>query len=123
MSTRSSSKGVNAEWPLAAWQGGSMSAMAEIGQAYMEGIVELNREFAEFVQIRWQRDLELGESLARCRDLSDFTDIQRAWLTDTTEQYASETQKLVALGTKLASKSWGPVQQAVTEQASRRTGD
>ena len=121
MSTRSSSKPAKAEAPFAAWQGGAMDAMARAGQAYVEGVVELNQELAGFVQARWKRDLELGESLARCRDLSDFTDVQRAWLEEATEQYAAETRKLVELGTKLASMSWDPVQKAMSDP-SRSTG-
>ena len=122
MSARSQSKPAKTEAPFAAWQGGAMDAMVQAGQAYVEGVVELNQELAGFVQTRWKRDLELGESLARCRDLSDFTNVQRAWLEETTEQYAAETQKLVELGTKLASMSRDRVQSAMGEP-SQSKGD
>ena len=122
MSTRSSSKEAKAETPLAAWQGDSLGAFAQAGQAYMEGVMELNREFARFVQSRLQRDLELGRSLAGCRALSEFTDIQQRWLKETTEQYAAETQKLVELGAQLASKSWGSVRPAEAESSAPKGG-
>ena len=78
---------------LAAVQGGALSAMTQAGQAYVEGIVELNRELAHFVQARWQRDLELGQSLAKCRDWNEAAELQQDWVQTATQEYFAEASE------------------------------
>lgn len=97
---------------LASWQDSALGAVSNAGQAYMNGLAAINQEMASFLQARLRHDIELGESLARCRTLADATKVQSDWLKRTTEEYAAETQKLVELGSGLMRESWMPLEQS-----------
>ena len=106
---------------LASWQGSALGAVTHAGQAYVNGLAAINREMASFLQARLRRDIELGESLARCRTLADATEVQNDWLKRTTEDYASETQKLVELGSGLMRESWMPLEQSAASLQAQAT--
>ena len=97
---------------LGSWQGSAPGAVTHAGQAYVNGLAAINQEMASFLQARLRRDIELGESLSRCRTLADASDVQSDWLKRTSEDYASETRRLVEIGTGLLRESWMPLEQS-----------
>ena len=106
---------------LASWQGSALGAVTHAGQAYVNGLAALNQEMASFLQARLRRDIELGEALARCRTLADATDVQNEWLKRTTEDYASESQKLMELGSGLMRESWMPLEESAASLGAQVT--
>jgi hypothetical protein len=101
-----------AEQPLSElhdWQGATMDDVSKASQAYMNGVAAVNQEIANFLQTRLRHDIELGESLARCRTLTEATRAQGDWLKQATDDYTAETQKLFELGSTLMSGAWTPM--------------
>jgi hypothetical protein len=104
------------EWPAA-----TFDDVANASQAYINGIAAVNREIASFLQARFQHDIALGESLARCRTLADASKVQNDWLKQAHDDYTAESHKLFELGSSLMRASSAPA--AATRSAKADTSE
>lgn len=104
-STASAHEALESLSNLANLQGPTLDAFTQAGQAYFNGLAAINQEMASFMQTRLRHDMELGESLARCRSLADATKVQSEWLKQATDDYAAETRKLVEMSSGLMRES------------------
>lgn len=97
---------------LAHWQGAAFNAATQATQSYINGIAAVNREIASFMQIRLRRDVELGQSLARCRTWSESTKAHSDWWMQATEDYSTEAEKLFELNSSLFRETLTPIEQS-----------
>jgi hypothetical protein len=100
------------------WMGANtafVDALSQASQTYMSRFSALNEEILGFAAGRLQKVSEIGESLMKCKDITDALRIQQDWLRQTTEQYVQEASKIFEMTTKAALASVNPV----IEQASR----
>lgn len=105
---------------LANLQGAALNAATQATQSYMSGIAAVNQEIANFIQTRLRRDVELGESLARCRTWSESTKAQSDWLKQATEDYSTEVQKLFELNSSLLRGAFTPIERSMGTARSQR---
>src|SRR5262245_5827588 len=82
-----------------------VDAFTQASQSYMSRFSEFNEEILGFAAGRLQRASEVGESLMKCKDLTDAIRIQQDWLRQTSEQYIQEAGKLFEMATKAAMAS------------------
>lgn len=108
----SSAKELSSE--MANRQAAALHGMTEAGQAYAKSFTEVNQEIANFLQTRLRHDVEFAESLARCRTLSEATNLQSEWLKQAADEYSREAQKLFALGSSLMQENLSSFEQATT---------
>lgn len=87
---------------LASANGAFVKALAKASQTYIEGVGELTREFSEFLNVRLQHDVELGETMCNCKDWSQVAEAQQEWARQAGEEYLAEAQKIADLSMKMA---------------------
>src|SRR5690348_730300 len=59
-----------------------------------------NGEVLRFASDRLRQDSELGFALAKCRNWTEATELQRDWATKATQDYFEQGQRLVWLATR-----------------------
>ncbi len=84
----------------------SPKAYANWWQMYVAGATEMNREFMKFVATRLQHDADLGRSLSQCKDWTEATRVHEDWVREMSEEYAEESEKLMAIVSSSAQASW-----------------
>ena len=89
--------------------GAFVEAVTQASQNYMQRVAALNEEILGFAAQRMQKNSEAGESLMKCKDLSDALRIQQEWLRTMTEQYMQEASRIVEMTTKAAMAGFTPV--------------
>ncbi len=94
---------------MTAMNGMAGEVMAEAMKAYMQGVSAWNDEVMKFMKLRMDHDMELSESLAKCRSFEEATRLQQAWMQQTTEEYLAEASKLMELASKTATENWAPI--------------
>jgi hypothetical protein len=77
--------------------------------ACLDGMSALNGEVVEFVNERVRRDIDLGQSLARCSNWAEACSLQQDWARQAMQDYIGETTKLFQLASKLTMASMDPV--------------
>jgi len=97
---------------FAAGNGAFVEAVTQASQNYMQRVAALNEEILGFAAQRMQKNSEAGESLMKCKDLSDALRIQQEWLRTMTEQYMQEASRIVEMTTKAAMAGFSPVAEA-----------
>lgn len=107
------------------WMGSNtafVDAFTQATQTYMSRFSELNEEIFGFAAGRLQRASEIGESLMKCRDITDALRIQQDWLRQASEQYVQEAGKLFEMATKAAIASVNPILEQA-QQAAHKTAE
>ncbi len=94
---------------MTAMNGVAGEVMAEAVKAYVEGVSAWNNELMKFMKLRMDHDMELSESLAKCRSFEEAARLQQAWMQQTTEEYIAEASKLMELASKTATENWAPI--------------
>lgn len=102
---------------LASLNGTMVQLFAQTTQNYVNGMASLTREVAEFMSQRLDRNAELGEAMAHCKNLSDMSDLQQDWLHQASEAYLAEMRKLGELSGKLVGESFAPLTKAMNGEA------
>ncbi|HKY93966.1 MAG TPA: phasin family protein [Kiloniellales bacterium] len=89
-------------------------AVAECGEAYTKGFAEIQDEVTRFAQARMQRNSELAEALARCRDINDMMGLQQEWLKAASQDYLQQTARMMGIASRMTqdwmqpmTKLWG----------------
>ena len=98
-----------------------VDALTQAGQTYMSQVSALNEEILSFAAGRLQKVSEVGESLMKCKDITDALRIQQDWLRQTTEQYVQEAGKIFEMTTKAAMASVNPVIEQAAHSAAKTT--
>ena len=73
--------------------------------AYLEAWNQCGRELMDFAAARLRKDTELGESLAKCRSWDETAEVHNDWMRATFDDYARETEKVMAIMNTAASRS------------------
>lgn len=102
--------GMNA---FAGVSGAYFGAVMKASQTMMQGVVEWNREMADFASNRLQADGETAQALMQCRDWSTVADIQKDFLDRAATQYSEEATKLTNLATRVMQDSIAPLQEGL----------
>ena len=76
-------------------------AVAECGEACSKGFAQWQDEVARFAQGRLQRNSELAEAMARCRDLNDMVGLQQEWLKAASQDYMQQTARMMGIASRL----------------------
>lgn len=71
-----------------------IDAFVQASQAYMSRLSALSEELMGFAAGRIQKNSAMGESLMKCRDITDALRIQQDWMRATTEHYVQEAGRL-----------------------------
>lgn len=80
----------------------AMASMAAASQACIDVIGQCQGEVCNFVTRRLSNDLQHGQKLAQCKDITEAASLQQEWLRQTVDDYVSEGQRLWQLGTRVA---------------------
>ena len=102
--------GMNA---FAGVSGAYLGAVMKAGQTMMNGVVEWNREMADFASHRLQADGETAQALMQCKDWSAVADIQKDFLDRAAAQYSEEATRLTNLATRVMQDSIAPLQDSL----------
>jgi len=81
---------------LAPWlttDGDAMKRMHVAFEDWMETVLKIQEETAEFFQARFERNAKLAESLVECTDAQSLFDLQSKWLYETTEDYTRQAER------------------------------
>lgn len=79
-----------------------VQSMTKATQTYMEGMSALTKELSGFMITRLDHDAEYCQSIAGCEDWAQVVEAQQKWLSQASEEYLAETQKIAELGIRLA---------------------
>ena len=89
-------------------------AMAECGEACSKGFAQWQDEVARFTQARLQRNSELADAMAHCRDVNDMVGLQQEWLKAASQDYLQQTARMMGIASRLTqdwmqpmSRLWG----------------
>lgn len=85
--------------------------LGEAGNAYLRGVVSLNREVTSFINKRLEHDAEYSRALGKCKDWKEATELQQAWFREASEEYAENARTLMEMTTKLMNETWAPLRQ------------
>jgi len=77
------------------------AAVAECGEACTKGFAQWQDEAARFTQARLQRNSELAEAMARCRDLNDMVGVQQEWLKAASQDYMQQTARMMGIASRM----------------------
>lgn len=94
---------------LSAAGGALTEAMMKSTSACLDGVTRLNGEIFGFVNDRLRRDVDFGQSLARCGDWTEAASLQQDWARRTMQDYFVESTKLVQMASKATLESMDPV--------------
>jgi hypothetical protein len=72
---------------------------------YLEAWNQCGRELMDFAASRLRKDTELGESLAKCCSWDETAEVHNDWMRATFDDYARETEKVMAIMNVAASRS------------------
>ena len=87
----------------------AIGALVKSGEAYAKAYTTLNAELVSFVNMRWDRDIELRDAILGCENLTSAVSLQEDWARQATEDYISEANKILEHASDLAHKSWEPL--------------
>jgi hypothetical protein len=76
-------------------------ALSDCGELCSKGFAQWQDEVARFAQTRLQRNSELAEAAARCRDLNDFVGLQQEWLKLAGQDYAQQSARMMGIATRM----------------------
>jgi hypothetical protein len=76
-------------------------AVAECGEACSKGFAQWQDEVARFAQGRLQRNSELAEAMARCRDVNDMVGLHQEWLKTASQDYMQQTARMMGIASRL----------------------
>jgi len=77
------------------------AAMAECSEVCSKSFAEWQEEIARFAQTRLQRNGEVAEAAAGCRDINDFIGLQQEWLKTASQDYLQETARMMGLASRM----------------------
>ena len=89
-------------------------------QGYLNRAAAFNGEVIGFVGDRWRRDVDLGQSLARCGNWNEAIALQRNWAQHTVQDYLAEATKLIEIASKPDLSRRNPHPQPTTTAARGR---
>ena len=95
----------------------SMDAFGEASRAYVNGMAAVNGEVFRFLSQRLRRDVETGQTMARCDDWSKAASLQQDWARAAMEDYMAESSRLMELTSKATMESWQPLYEGATRAA------
>lgn len=82
-----------------------LAAIADANSKFFTGMVELNQEWAGFVNQRLQKDFSLLPRLGACKNAEDAFNVYSEFYRQAFEDYQSEFAKLTKMGQSLAAKT------------------
>jgi hypothetical protein len=90
-----------------------LGALTRGGEVYGRNLLRWQNELLRFASERLRNDTEFGRSLIGCRDWTDASRLQQAWLSNTLQDYVEETGRLF----RLATSQEGDVAETSREEA------
>lgn len=83
----------------------AFAAMADVNGKLYAGLVELNKEWANFVNRRLHDDLNLPQQLGACKSPQDLFKVYSDFYRQAFEDYQGEFAKLTKMGQGLAAEA------------------
>jgi Phasin protein len=100
----------------------ALTAMAEMNGKLYDGIAQMNRNWAAFVNRRLKEDMAVPQQLAGCKTVQDMLGVYSAFFQKAATDYQSEFEQIGKLGKSLAEETAQAVQSG-TEQVVRSTAE
>jgi hypothetical protein len=75
--------------------------VTECGEACSKGLAQWQDEVARFAQARLQRNSELADAMARCRDVNDMVGVQQEWLKAASQDYMQQTARMMGIASRM----------------------
>lgn len=94
---------------LSAAGGAFTEAMMKSTSACLDAVTRLNGEVFGFVNDRLRRDIDFGQSLARCGNWTEAASLQQEWARRTMQDYFAESTKLMQMASKATLESMDPM--------------
>jgi hypothetical protein len=80
-----------------------------IGTAWLENLTDLCSESASFVADRLRDDVKTQHAILHCKSMVELQQVQSEFLQRMLDQYAAETDKLVAISTAMVANVQGRI--------------
>jgi hypothetical protein len=90
---------------LARSQEEALHGVEVAGQTVVEGVTRFQREIIDFVSERIRQDMETQQAMLRCRTFDEVRDVQTRFFQTAMDQYSTETNRLMKLGTEMMQRS------------------
>ena len=103
--------------------GENMQAFMKAGEAWLQGMADLNNEMMTFANRRLQEQAETRESLTQCKDLETAYRVNCDFAQKATQVYLEEATKLMSMAAELARQSMAPFETRTRETLRRLNGD
>lgn len=86
---------------MAYWQSAGLGALNWFGASTIERMSDMGAEWMTFVAERVREDVALQHALLHAKSPTEVQQLQMDFLQKALDQYAAETGKMMALGSKL----------------------
>src|SRR5215217_6626860 len=97
----------------------NLRAAAQSSTALARGLQEVSREVVDRSQKRLQRNLDGLQSLARCRSMTDFVEVQSSLLRDNLEQTVENSRRIAELTIQMTHETTRTVSDQAEKTAQR----
>jgi hypothetical protein len=97
----------------------NLRAAAQSSTALARGLQEVSREVVDRSQKRRQRNLDGLQSLARCRSMTDFVEVQSSLLRDNLEQTVENSRRIAELTIQMTHETTRTVSDQAEKTAQR----
>lgn len=88
----------------------AIGAYMEATQTMLRGVAAFNAELLSFATTRFQKSVELSQSIAECSGPHEAFQLQCECGRSETEQYFDEATKMMNMAAEVARDSWAPIQ-------------
>lgn len=93
--------------------------MLEVNRRLYDGIVEINKEWASFVNSRLKEDLAVPRQLAACKSMQDMLGVYSEYVGRAYSQYQSGFEQMAKLGRAMAEDTINAVRQHTDDPAKK----
>ena len=95
----------------------NLDPLLQASNRLLEGWMALSSEIFEFGKTRMDRGLEMSKAMAQSTSLNEALDLQATYTRSIVQDYVSEAQKIVDLGTRSLLDSFSTLQQQTRDKA------
>ena len=86
---------------MASWQQMGLGSLNAFGAGWIEKMSEMGSEWLHFLSDRVTEDVKFQHALLQAKNPAEIQKIQADFLKKAMDDYAAETGKMLAMGTKL----------------------
>ena len=95
----------------------AFEALSEINQRFMTQWATANGEWTNFLQKRFQQDMQFAQSLAQCRSPQDIFRLYSEFMQTAVQHYQSELAHMTRLGQDFTNEAAGIMRDKAEEAA------